>query len=116
MTPDNAARLLAIAGTLDPRLKPPTAEDAQARSLAWAAALHADMDPAWAQQAIVAHYAHETTSLMPAHLNTAWRTHSRNLRQRAHDLDARRRRAEEQRIAVPMPPEFRERIRSVTGR
>lgn len=71
MTPAQAARLLAIACTFDPRLKPPSAEDAQARAAAWSAALHPQMAPEWAEKQVVEHYKARTDPIMPAHLNDA---------------------------------------------
>jgi len=77
MNPEQAAKVLAIAGTYDQRLTPPSREDAMARALAWSQALRGDMPVDWAQQAVVRHYSDQTTPVMPAHLNTAWRTHRR---------------------------------------
>ena len=101
MTPSEAARLLAVACTYDQRLKPPTAADAQARSAAWAAALHPQMAPEWAEKAIVAHYARSTDTIMPAHLNDAHKAHRDRQRTAAQSLALTRA------IGVPMPPEVR---------
>lgn len=107
MTPDDAARLLAVAGTFDPRLRPPTPEDAQARALAWAAALHSQMPQAWAQQAIIDHYSETTDAVMPAHINNRYRSY----RAREAEKEASRR-ALEQPEGIPMPPEVKEKIRA----
>lgn len=107
MTPDDAARLLAVAGTFDQRLRPPSPEDAEARALAWAAALHSDMPPAFAQQAIVDHYADTTDAVMPAHLNGRYRV----WRHRESEKAASRR-ALEQPEGIPMPPEVKDKIRA----
>lgn len=106
-----AARLLAIACTYDQRLKPPTAEDAQARSAAWAAALHPQMAPEWAEKAIVEHYARRTDMLMPAHLNDAHRAYRDRQRATAQS------RALQQATGVPMPAAVREALtrREVTS-
>ena len=101
MTPAEAAKVLAIAAAFDGRLRPPSPADAQIRSVVWAEALD-DMPPAWAEKAVVTHYADETASLMPAHLNTAWRRHRK--------AEAEQRHAYQLRAApdgVPMPPEVR---------
>ena len=83
MTPAEAATVLAVAATFDPRLRPPTPEDARARASAWAIALD-DMPPVWAERAVVAHYAAETAALMPAHLNAEWRRQRRARAEKNH--------------------------------
>lgn len=108
MTPDEAARLLAVAGTFDPRLRPPSPEDAQARAMAWSAALRKDMPPAFAQQAIVDHYAESTDAVMPAHLNGRYRAH-----RRATAEQEASRAALDMAPGVPMPPEVKARIQSL---
>lgn len=108
MTPDDAARLLAVAGTFDARLRPPSPEDAQARALAWSAALMQDMPPTFAQQAIVAHYAETTDAVMPAHVNTRWRAH----RHREAEREASRR-ALDVPEGIPMPPEVKAQIKAL---
>jgi hypothetical protein len=111
MTPADAARLLAVAGTFDPRLRPPTPEDAEARSLAWAGALDADMSPEWAQRAVVKHYADTTEAVMPAHVNRAWRAHRRAEAEREAS-----RRALDTVPGVPMPDEIREQIAALRSK
>ncbi len=111
MTPADAARLLAVAGTFDPRLRPPSPEDAEARSLAWAGALDEDMPPEWAQRAVVKHYADTTEAVMPAHVNRAWRAHRRAEAERAATQ-----RALDVAPGVPMPPEIREQIKALASK
>lgn len=102
MTPADAARVLAVAGTFDARLRPPSPEDADARAMAWAAALSPSMTPEYAQRAVVAHYADRTDAVMPAHLNERWKSY------RARELDQEQsRRMLEAPPGVPMPPEVK---------
>lgn len=93
MTPEQAARVLAVAGAYDARLTPPSHADAMARAVAWAEALHSEMPPEWAVREVIRHYAEQTGVLMPAHLNTAWRLHRR--------AEAERKAA---RAAIDVPP------------
>jgi hypothetical protein len=102
MTPQDAARVLAVACGLDARLTPPTPQDAQARAALWAAALHPDMPPRWAEEQAVAHYRRTTDILMPAHLNEAYR--AVRDRQRTEEQRADLRQAAV--AAVPMPADF----------
>lgn len=112
MTPEQAAKVLAVAATYDQRLTPPTREDALARSLAWAQALRPDMSPEWAQQAVVAHYAEHTTVLMPAHLNSSWKSYRRAEIERSQHSALMATTAE----GVPMPDEVRALWRSLSAR
>ena len=111
MTPEQAAKVLAVAGTFDARLTPPSREDALARAMAWAQALRADMPPDWAQQAVVAHYAEQTIPVMPAHLNVAWKAH-----RRAEADRAATRAALDAAGGVPMPDEVRALWAQIAGR
>ena len=110
MTPNAAAHLLAIACTYDQRLKPPTAEDARARSVAWAAALHPTMTPEWAEKAIVDHYARRTDQIMPAHLNDAHRAY----RDRQRSINQSR--ALQHSTGVPMPASVRDALTKAVTR
>lgn len=103
--------MLAVAGAYDQRLTPPTREDAIARAVAWAQALHPAMPTEWAQQAVTRHYAEQTTVLMPAHLNHAWRAHRRAKAER----DASRR-ALDTGEGVPMPEHVRDQWRRIVAR
>lgn len=114
MTPAEIAKVLATAATFDPRLKPPSAEDAQARVAAWSLALDPDMVSTWAQKAVVAHYATSDKALLPAHLNDHW---ARYVAHRAAELrqeEARRDRYYAEQVAVPMPPEVRASLREIS--
>jgi hypothetical protein len=101
---DEAAKVLAIAATFDARLKPPSPQDARLRAEAWRAALIDRMDPRWAQDAVVAHYASSTEALMPAHLNRAWK---------AFRESESMRKPIERGEGVPMPPEIRDQIQTM---
>lgn len=111
MSPDECARILAIAGTYDSRLTPPSRADAQARSVAWSKALHETMPVDWAADAVVDHYANQTSQLMPAHLNQAWKSSRRA---------AAERRAAETALAasdgVPMPEHIKAEITRILER
>lgn len=101
---DEVVKILGIAATFDQRLKPPTPQDARLRAEAWRAALIASMDPRWAQDAVVAHYASSTEALMPAHLNRSWK---------AFRESESMRKPIERGQGVPMPPEVKAQIRAV---
>lgn len=109
---DDASKVLAVAATFDPRLRPPTEADATARALAWAQALRAEMPVDYAIRAVVAHYQESTDSIMPAHLNERWRAHRREeldrIESEARQVEGRR--------GVPMPPEVRAQILQFTQR
>lgn len=111
MNPSEAAKVLAMAVTLDPRLKPPSVEDAQARAVAWSATLDDDLPLQVAERLVAEHYRESTDGLMPAHLNRAWRAH------RKQALAAQREEAERRAItsaaamAVPMPETVRQMLR-----
>lgn len=103
MSPEDCARLLAIAGTYDNRITPPTRSDAQARSIGWSKALDHDMNLEFAIEAIIDHYANETNSLMPAHINRAWRAHRKAEAERRHAITA----IPDNPDAIPMPESFK---------
>jgi hypothetical protein len=112
MNPDDASKVLAVAATFDQRHKPPTPEDADARSIAWAQALRPDMAVDFAIRAVVAHYQESTESIMPAHLNERWRAYARE----KAELLEREARQREGTKGVPMPPEVRAKILQFTKR
>ena len=111
MNPVEAAGLLAVAATLDPRMTPPSGTDAEARAKAWAIALDDDMPPTWATRKVIEYYAEADRAVMPADLNKAWRIY------RAQKAEAQRtrlmieERKQQELRAVPMPPEIREKVR-----
>lgn len=111
MTPEEAAKVLALSAALDPRLRPPSESDALVRSRAWSAALIGGMTFAWASKAVIAHYAESADGIMPAHLNAAWRTHRKQVAEREHS-----RMALETVTGVPMPAPVRERLREILSR
>lgn len=108
MTPDDAAKVLAVAATFDQRHRPPSEADADARSMAWAQALNSKMPTEFAIRAVVAHYKDHTESVMPAHLNERWRAQHRL------DVERAQQRALQQQRGVPMPPEVRAQILAFT--
>lgn len=108
LTAKQVAEVLALACTFDPRLKPPSAEDARARAHTWAAALRTDMDPEWAQKAVVAHYATNDKVLLPVHLNEAWDRYVVHRAAQERIERDRRARREAEITSVPMPPDVRE--------
>lgn len=105
VTPQEAARVLAVACTLDARLTPPSTEDARARATLWAATLHPEMAPVWAEEAVVSHYRRSGDVIMPATLNEAYR----GFRDRVRADEQARERARQAQRAVPMPADFRTR-------
>lgn len=105
VTPQEAARVLAVACTLDARLTPSSTEDARARATLWAATLHPEMAPTWAEEAVVSHYRRSGDVIMPATLNEAYR--AVRDRQRSDSMLAEQRRHRSK--AVPMPADFRTR-------
>lgn len=110
MTPADAGRILAVAGTLDAKHTPPSKEDGHARALAWAAALNPEIDVTWAVRHVAAHYAESTETLMPAHLNVAWKAHIRPIREE----EERRRLLESP--GVPMPDFVKEKMRQLMAK
>ena len=73
MIKSEISKVLVIAMAIDPRLN--AADQAQfvARVEGWNLALHETMTFEFARDFVGRHYASETDSLMPAHLNAAWR-------------------------------------------
>lgn len=104
MTDDEAGVVLALAATLDARLTPPSAADSIARSKAWAATLNGEMTPAFAAECVRRHYSTSTETIMPAHLNEAWKLYRR---QEAEALELE---ALTSGKGVPMPPEIRRQL------
>jgi len=103
VNPSEAATVLAVAVTLDNRLKPPSREDAQARATAWSETLDSDLTPSVAQKIVIDHYRETTDSLMPAHVNRAWRSLRKQQKQFASEEAQRKAAAAAAAAAVPMP-------------
>jgi hypothetical protein len=115
MTPSDAASLLAVASSLDPRLTPPSKADGVARATVWSAALDDDIPVDKARGIIVMHYRESTEAIMPAHVNRAWRQHRKQfLEAERRDMDAKAA-AQQAAIAVPMPESIRQHLRVITG-
>lgn len=112
MTPEEAAKVLAVAVTFDSRLNPQTPGDARLRAQAWSAALNSSMPPEWAQKAVVGHYSASREAIMPAHLNEAWKAHRATERAREDNERLRAQRG----LGVPMPAELRGAIRALGQR
>lgn len=113
MTPQEAGVLLAMAGTLDGRLKPANDEDAKLKIVAWAAVLDPDMPLEAAKTALKRHYADSVKAIMPADLNTAWRAHKRvkaEVEASSRTVGAIEAAAID---AVPMPEAVRQQIRAI---
>jgi|AntAceMinimDraft_11_1070367.scaffolds.fasta_scaffold04105_5 hypothetical protein len=108
MTPAEAATVLALAVTLDVRLKPPSREDAQARAVAWSQTLDSDLLLVTAQRLVVDHYSETTDSLMPAHVNKAWRVLRKQQRQLSSDDAVRQSFNDAAANAIPMPFDVKE--------
>lgn len=104
MNEHEASIVLAFASTLDMRITPPSQADGAARSKAWAATLTAEMPPQFAVEYVRRHYATSTETVMPAHLNEAWKVHRRQ------EAEALEREALTSGKGVPMPPEVRRQL------
>ena len=104
MNEHQASVVLALASTLDVRLTPPSHADGAARSKAWAATLNPEMTPEFAADFVRRHYATSTETIMPAHLNEAWKVHRRQ------EAEALEREALTSGKGVPMPPEIRRQL------
>jgi hypothetical protein len=61
--------VLAYAATLDQRLNPPSAQDAQARAMVWSQTLDEDITDDQARGAVLKHYRESTAVIMPAIIN-----------------------------------------------
>lgn len=107
MNPSEAAKILAMAVTLDARLKPPSREDAQARAVAWSATLDDDLPVSAAERIVADHYRESTEALMPAHVNRAWRSYRKQMLAAQREEAERRSIASAAEAAVPMPDEVR---------
>lgn len=113
MNPSEAAQILAVAVTLDPRLKPPTAEDAQFRAMVWAETLDPDMNPGVARRLVTDHYRESTTGIMPADLNRLWRQFRKDQMVLEREERERNAIAAADAMAVPMPEDVRRQLQEV---
>lgn len=104
MNEHQASVILALAATLDVRMTPPSHADGAARSKAWAATLNSEMTPEFAADFVRRHYATSTETIMPAHVNEAWKVHRRQ------EAEALEREALTSGRGVPMPPEIRRQL------
>jgi hypothetical protein len=113
MNPSDVARLLITITVLDPRLNPPSQEDAKARVAAWALVLDDDLPVDEAERIVVAHYRESVKGIMPADVNRHWRIirASRAESSRASRIRDERRMAEME--SVPMPQAVRDAIRAI---
>ena len=110
MTSEEAAEVLALAATLDPRLSPSDPQTAITRARAWAAALKPKMTRDWAAKAVVNHYQQTTDYLMPAHLNQRWAAYER---ERWAEVESAQRATGR---GVPMPDHVRQQIHALLGK
>lgn len=110
MNPSEAAELLAVASALDPRLRPPTAEDAKARAVLWAHTLDDDLPLQAARTMVGWHYRDSTDGVMPAHVNRLWRQHKRTKADEERSAIQRKQVTDSAAMSVPMPPEIREQL------
>lgn len=115
MTPADAARVLAIAAALDPRMRAPGPEEAAARAVTWAEALDTDMPGAFAGRAVTAHYAEDSRTIMPADLNRGWRAHRKREAETARTQALLEEQRQHRISSVPMPPALRQQIRAAIG-
>ena len=113
VNPSEAARVLAVAATFDPRLNPPSREDSMARAQAWSLALDPDLTENDAIQLVIEHYRDHTTAVLPATVNAAWRIKRSQEAERSRStlaLEAQRSAAAS---AVPMPPEIKQALHKI---
>lgn len=111
MNPSEAAELLAVASALDPRLRPPTAEDAKARAVLWSQTLDDDLPLQAARTMVGWHYRDSTDGVMPAHLNRLWRQHKQSKGDAERLAIIQKQATEAAAMSVPMPEEVREQMR-----
>lgn len=109
MTPEQAGQVLAVAAALDPRLRPPSQDDAILRARAWASVIHPWIDATAGQWAVRKHYATSSDSVMPVHVNRICSAarQDKDMRLPIEAAVAARENS------VPMPDEFKEAIRKI---
>lgn len=110
MNPSEAAELLAVASAIDPRLRPPSTEDAKARSVLWSQTLDTDLPFTIARMMIGAHYRESTDGVMPAHINRLWRAHRRSEAEAQRTAIEQRQSTEAAAKGVPMPSEVKKQL------
>jgi hypothetical protein len=113
VNPAEAARVLAVGATYDPRLNPPSREDSLARAQAWSLALDPDLAEADAVQLVIDHYRESTTAILPATVNLAWRRRKADQAERERSTRALTEQRSAAASAVPMPPEIRAAIHRI---
>lgn len=111
MNPSEAAEFLAVASALDPRLRPPTAEDAKARAILWSQTLDEDLPLQAARTMVGWHYKESTDGIMPAHVNRLWRQHRQSKGDAERLAIIKKQATEAAAMSVPMPDEMREQMR-----
>ena len=116
VNPSEAARVLAVGATYDPRLNPPSREDSLARAQAWSLALDPDLNEADAVQLVIDHYRDHSTAILPATVNLAWRRRKADRAERERSTRALTEQRSAASTAVPMPPEIRAAIHSIIHR
>lgn len=108
-----AAKLLALASSIDFRLNPPTDSDTEARATVWAMTLDDDLLLEDAVRIVAGHYSNTTQMVMPADINVQWRSIRRERsRAQREQLEQDALRAAEI-AAVPMPPKIRAALRAI---
>ena len=116
MTPQEVNRLLAWAASYDARLTPRSQDDLILKAQAWSQALDPSMPFKWAGEAVTAHYAASTSSLMPADLNAAFRAERKRQADAQATTVALQAIEESRAQAVPMPDEIRQRIKALAAK
>jgi hypothetical protein len=110
MNAPEAAEILAVAAGLDPRLRPPSPEDAKARAILWAQTLDTDMPPKAGKAMVGWHYRESTDSVMPAHLNRLWRQHRRSTADAERQELERRALTDAAAMSIPMPESVKKQL------
>ena len=77
MTPDQIGPFLERVALTDPRILPADRDEAMAAIALWAVAL-ADVDAAFALNAVAQHYAKSPFQVKPSDINDLWRAHVKN--------------------------------------
>lgn len=110
MNPSEAAELLAVASALDPRLRPPSPEDAKARAMLWSQTLDSDLPLPIARNMVTYHYTSSTDGVMPAHINRLWRAHRRTEAEAHRTAIEQKQATESAEKGVPMPTEVKQKL------
>jgi hypothetical protein len=83
MNKADVGKVLAVAMAIDARLGAADESAFRAKVEGWSLALSESMDFEFAREAIGKHYKSSTDSVMPAHLNAMWISHT----SRQHEID-----------------------------